>query len=151
MDVGCGDQKYTKKIPDCIGVDSNEEFEGTVNRPDQIMSATDLDFPNSKFANICFLDTLEHIPDIEKAIYEAYRVLKPRGCMVIIDPNDVILFIARVLALRFRDAYKGNPDHIYWLNGEDLVRLMSPYFKLEKWKCRFIFNGYKFRSNKKIE
>jgi SAM-dependent methyltransferase len=150
IDVGCGDKRYTNKIRDCIGVDRFLEFEGTKNKPDLCLEAEDLHFfHDSQFANLFLLDTLEHCKKPLEAIKEAYRVLKPNGCMVIVDPNDFSLFIARMLALRFRDAIKGNPDHISKFNQGDLEKLTSPFFKLEKTKRRFIFNGYKFRSNKR--
>jgi SAM-dependent methyltransferase len=149
LDIGCGDKQYTSRIPNCIGVDPNEEFEGIINKPDFCMSAEELRFDDNSFGNIFYLDTLEHVGDLEKAISEGYRVLKPRGCMVIVDPNDFNIFLGRLLVFRFRDAIRGNPDHKHHLDGEDLIRLISPFFTLEKTKKRFIFDGYKFRSNKK--
>lgn len=150
VDVGCGDKKYTNKIPDCVGVDPNEEFEGTINKPDYCMKAENLNqFQDSMFANQFFLDTLEHSRDPRQAVKEAYRVIKPGGCLVIIDPNDFALFIARMLALRFKDAFAGNPDHFNKFSTKDIIKLTSPFFSLEQMKWRFIFNGYKLRSNKR--
>jgi SAM-dependent methyltransferase len=149
IDVGCGNKRYTSKIPDCIGVDPKLEFEGTINNPDFCVKGENLGiFKDSMFANHFLLDTLEHSEDPKQVIKEAYRVLKTRGCMVIIDPNDFLLFIARILAFRFKDAIRGNPDHRSKFNQSDLVNLVFPFFILEKTKRRFIFNGYKFRSNK---
>ena len=151
IDVGCGNKRYTSKIPDCIGVDPNLEFEGTKNTPDICLGAENLEsFKDSQFANMFLLDTLEHSRDPKRAVREASRILKPRGCLVIVDPNDFSLFIARMLALRFSDAMRGNPDHINRFSKEDLLGLLSPFFVLEKMKRRFIFDGYKFRSNKMV-
>ena len=41
--------------------------------------ATALDFENECFDGYWTVQTLQHIPDIDKAIVEAYRVLKPGG------------------------------------------------------------------------
>ena len=148
LDVGCGDKRYTNKMPDSIGIDPNEEFEGAINKPDYIMKAEKLNFPNNSFHNICFLDTLEHIPEPEKAISEAFRVVEPQGCMIIVDPNDEWLFAMRLMALRFHAAFAGNPDHVHWFNQEDIVNLTSSLFALLDVKRRLIFNVYKFRSYK---
>lgn len=145
LDVGCGSKLYTSALPDAIGVDLNKEFEGTINTPDYFMDARNLDFPDETFTTVTLLDTLEHIPESDMVIKEAWRVLKPNGVLVITDPNDTLLFWARLFALRFRDAFRGNPDHIHKFDKDRLVELTLPLFKLEKVMRRGIFTGYRFR------
>lgn len=145
LDIGCGDKKYTDILPDAIGIDLNKEFEGTINTPDYFMDARDLDFPNESFYTVGILDTLEHIPEADIVIKEAWRVLKPNGVLVLTDPNDTVLFWVRLLALRFRDAFCGNPGHIHRFDKDQLVELTTPLFKLEKTIHRGIFTGYAFR------
>ncbi|MEA5511028.1 class I SAM-dependent methyltransferase [Crocosphaera sp. UHCC 0190] len=50
--------------------------------------ATQLPFENESFDAITMFDVLEHIPDHEKAISEAKRVLKPKGFILISTPNE---------------------------------------------------------------
>ncbi len=148
LDVGCGDKRYTDIMPDAIGIDSSIEFEGCINRPDIVMDATDLKFPRDTFKNICYLDTMEHITNLEMAVVEASRVSTPDGIVIIVDPNDRMLKLFRYLFLRFSDAKQGNPSHIHHFNKESLVELMSPLFVLEKAVNRVIFTGYKFRNSR---
>lgn len=145
LDVGCGDRTYTKHMPNAIGIDINKEFEGKTCNPDYWMDVRDLGFGNETFDNVCLLDTLEHILESDLVVKQVWRVLKHNGVLIIVDPNDAVLFWTRLLCGRFKDAFRGNPDHIHKFNKSSLVRLMSPLFKLEKIKRRGIFTGYQFR------
>jgi len=50
--------------------------------------ATDLPFENQSFDAITMFDLLEHVPDDEKAVSEALRVLRPGGYLLISTPNE---------------------------------------------------------------
>lgn len=145
LDIGCGSGLYTTALPDAIGIDLNKEFEGTINTPDYFMDARDLGFPDESFNTVALLDTLEHVPEPGLVIKEAWRVLKPNGVLVLTDPNDTVLFWARLLALRFRDAFRGNPGHVHKFDKDQLIELTTPLFKLEKTIPRGTFTGYAFR------
>lgn len=109
------------------------------------MDARDLTFPDESFNTVALLDTLEHIPETDMVLKQVWSVLKPNGVLVITDPNDTILFWARMLVLRFCDAFKGNPDHLHKFNKNRLVELTTPHFRLEKVLWRGFFTGYRFR------
>lgn len=145
LDIGCGDKRYTRHIPNCIGIDSHEQYEGIKNCPDIFMDARDLKFSNNSFDGLICLDVLEHIPEVDTVVKEAWRVLKPNGVMVITDPNDTVLFWARLLCGRFKKAFEGNPDHIHRFDKDKMINMTKSLFKLEKVIYRGIFTGYKFR------
>jgi SAM-dependent methyltransferase len=50
--------------------------------------ATALPFDNHSFDAVTMFDVLEHVPDHEKAVSEALRVLKPGGFLLISSPNE---------------------------------------------------------------
>jgi ubiquinone/menaquinone biosynthesis C-methylase UbiE len=50
--------------------------------------ATRLEFQDDSFDAITMFDVLEHIPDHERAVSEAVRVLKPGGYLLISTPNE---------------------------------------------------------------
>lgn len=50
--------------------------------------ATALPFKSHSFDAITMFDVLEHIPDHEKAVSEALRVLRPGGFLLISTPNE---------------------------------------------------------------
>ncbi len=155
LDVGCGDQKYTQHLPNPIGVDAYKECDHIYADPDIWMDARDLKFPSGKFDNVTFFDVLEHIPEADIAIKEAWRVLKPNGILAITDPDDTMLFWVRLLCLRPTHAFSGrrtpkrdtedSPGHVHRFNKDRLVELATPLFKIEKVMSRIFFTGYRFR------
>jgi SAM-dependent methyltransferase len=50
--------------------------------------ATTLPFENASFDAVTLFDVLEHIPDDQKAVSEALRVLRPGGFILISAPNE---------------------------------------------------------------
>jgi len=49
-----------------------------------------LPFPDNKFDMVTCQTVLIHVPDIEKALQEMLRVLKPSGIMVLIEPSNIM-------------------------------------------------------------
>jgi SAM-dependent methyltransferase len=81
VDIGCGYGR-TKKIVEnaggtWVGVEPFEGGSHTV-----IASAEDLPFDNASFDLVNMDSVLEHIPDVERAIAEVSRVLRPGGLFV---------------------------------------------------------------------
>lgn len=155
LDVGCGDKKYTVYLPNPVGIDAYRECDHIHADPDVWMDALDLKFPDNSFDNVCFFDVLEHIPEVDVAIKEAWRVLRPNGVLAIIDPSDTGLFVSRLLCGRIRQAFRGTrtphtetqscPGHIHHFNKDRLLKITGSLFRLEKVIPRIIFTGYKFR------
>lgn len=50
--------------------------------------ATNLPCENESFDAVTMFDVLEHIPDHQKAVSEALRVLKPKGFLLVSSPNE---------------------------------------------------------------
>lgn len=49
--------------------------------------ATELDFPDNAFDAVTMFDLLEHVPDDQRSVVEALRVLKPGGVLLISTPH----------------------------------------------------------------
>lgn len=54
----------------------------------QVMSATNLTFADKTFDTITSIENIEHIPEDQTYVAEAYRVLKDTGLFIISTPND---------------------------------------------------------------
>ena len=95
LDVGCGKGRFARVLkerhPDAEiwGLDISEEMLRFV--PAGIHtragSMTDLPFADSTFDFAYATESLEHAVDIERAVHEMCRVVKPGGKLVIVDKN----------------------------------------------------------------
>jgi ubiquinone/menaquinone biosynthesis C-methylase UbiE len=95
LDVGCGKGRFARVLKeqfpaaDIWGLDISEEMlrfvpAGINTSPG---SMTELPFPAARFDCVYATESLEHAVEIEKAVAEMCRVLKPGGKLVIIDKN----------------------------------------------------------------
>jgi ubiquinone/menaquinone biosynthesis C-methylase UbiE len=95
LDVGCGKGRFARALldqePDAQiwGLDISEEMlrfvpEGVHTRPG---SMTELPFESDFFDGAYATESLEHAVEIEKAVAEICRVVKPGGRIAIIDKN----------------------------------------------------------------
>ncbi len=95
LDVGCGKGRFTRLVKerypdaDVWGLDISPEMLKFV--PPNILtragSMTELPFKDAEFDCVYATESLEHAVEIERAVSEMCRVLKPGGRLVIIDKN----------------------------------------------------------------
>ncbi len=96
LDIGCGDGffiqvAFEEKFEAGIDLDESEveqaaksgSYEKTLRA-----SATSLPFPSRSFKTVISNCVLEHVPDIDMALSEIHRVLKPRGRLMITVPSE---------------------------------------------------------------
>lgn len=122
LDLGCGKLRYTKKLIKELseygihyyGVDITQKIMSDA--PDSIekKEGTILDIPyaTNKFDFIFLSESLEHCIDLNLAIMEIHRVLKDKGCLLIIDKD---------LSSEARDAMT---DHEQWFGQEDFSHFL---------------------------
>ncbi len=100
LDIGCNTGHLLKEIQNsghsckCWGIDiepkimtiklSNCEF--------RVADASNLPFNDDFFNTIFALDTLEHLEDVESAIKEIHRVLKPKGILILSGPTESLFY-----------------------------------------------------------
>jgi len=97
LDVGCGDGHFASicyREPIDVGIDVHlgDAMEAAarpgVYRSVMIASATALPFADSAFGTVVSNCVLEHIPDIDGALAEIARVLRPDGELAITLPGE---------------------------------------------------------------
>jgi len=88
IDLGCGDMPYRRTIEPIVDVyhsldyiprASNVDFIGDIQSMTQI--------PDNTYDSAMCLEVLEHIPQPQQALNEAFRILKPGGTLVLSVPH----------------------------------------------------------------
>jgi len=133
LEVGCGAGHLVKRLAergiDIVGIDVNPnaaEIAGT----DRVieMAAESLDFPDDEFDAIVSVHAIEHIPELEAAVVEMARVLKPGGSALYIYPAEPImgLYAIPTSIILHGTPFKAREVHCQKLWPAKLARMMTP-------------------------
>lgn len=95
LDIGCGFGEFAgvffdKKVEVGVDIDIADLIRAKkINKYKTLITADarNLPFPDHKFATVLSVSVLEHMSQPEKAIKEAYRVLKPGGLFIYTVPT----------------------------------------------------------------
>jgi ubiquinone/menaquinone biosynthesis C-methylase UbiE len=131
VDLGCGTGDFlslaSKLFPYAVGVDLNSSSIKICQKkgiPAYKQNATKTYFENNSFDIVRAQNILEHLPQPDKLITEAYRILKPRGYLVIHVPTQFSTFYP---ITNFWDDY----THVRPFTKRCLYRLLNDFkFKL---------------------
>ncbi len=133
LDIGCGNNRLVKEYGNGVGIDVYKWDKTVV-----IYDGKNLPFENNSFDTITFLASLNYIPEREKLVSEAYRVLKDKGKVVVTMINPVLGYIG----------------HKIWWYGEDKKRGMAEGERGGLWNRdvinMFKKNGFKLIKHKRF-
>lgn len=127
LDIGCGEgitlQKLLYRFPekDISGIDvsrANVEICKKYGLPVKQGSVYDLEFGNESFDCCILTEVIEHLEYPLKAVQEIYRVLRKSGLLILLFPNDFTFKLARILTLKFREAFYDYKHLRQWTPGE---------------------------------
>jgi len=105
LDIGAGRNKLVKRYGNGVGVDVYDWGEGAL----IVEDSSQLPFSDGEFDTVAFLACLNHIPNRAEVLQEAYRVLSPKGRLIITMINPIL----------------GGIGHFIWWYGEDKERGMK--------------------------
>ena len=121
LDLGCGiGHSFELLAPrTTVGVDLDPEALAGQLRETHVADMRDLPFPDGSFDSVLSVQSIEHVPDPERILAEARRVLRPGGVAVFVTPNRLTF---------------GRPDeiidpyHYVEYSADELERLCSAWF-----------------------
>jgi SAM-dependent methyltransferase len=89
LDVGCGvGHSYHLLAPrETVGVDVEPEALAGQERRTIVADMRELPLPDGGFASVLAVQSIEHVPDPERVLAEARRVLEPGGVAMFVTPN----------------------------------------------------------------
>ena len=89
LDLGCGiGHSFRLLAPrESVGVDIDPEALAGQDRETHVADMRELPFAEGAFDSVLSVQSVEHVPDPERVIAEARRVLKPQGVAVFVTPN----------------------------------------------------------------
>ncbi len=132
LEIGCNSGKFVKTLlqhcNNVVGVDISEhavKVSGLSNL--FAMSAENLEFENDSFDKVVCMHTIEHIPDIKKAVQEMGRVTKEGGKIILAYPFEPIrgISIIHIAWLVYKNPLMCRQLHLHKLNlgkMEELVK-----------------------------
>lgn len=133
LEVGCGVGHLTRRLRelgvDAIGIDANPHAaENAVTDGVTTGNAEALDFPDDSFDKIVSLHAIEHIPNIEAALSEMARVLRPGGKALLVYPAEPIqgIWAVPTAIVLHRNPFKAREVHCHWLWPSKVRTLAAP-------------------------
>jgi SAM-dependent methyltransferase len=89
LDLGCGvGHSYHLLEPRVtVGVDLDGDALAGQDRETVVADMRELPFADGAFASVLSVHSLEHVPDPERVVAEAARVIEPDGIVVFVTPN----------------------------------------------------------------
>jgi len=117
LDVGCGSGIFSQLLAayssNIIGIDIVNRTEIINNCKDNInlslMSAEKLGFKEKTFDLVIMMEVLEHIPDVDFALKEVYRILKDDGKLIASTPNKLFPFETHKIKIGSMNINEGVP------------------------------------------
>ena len=93
LDLGCGvGHSYGRLAPrETVGVDVDPDALEGQERETVVADMRSLPFEDASFDSVVAIQSIEHVPDPERALAEAARVLRPGGVAVFVTPNRLTL------------------------------------------------------------
>ncbi len=133
LDVGCGEgitlEKLVEKFPNRLikGIDyslENVKVCKEFNLPVELGNVYQMNFENNSFDCCLFMEVIEHLENPLKALEEIHRILCSKGLLLLVFPHDLPFKLARLVCLKFDEAFTPS-GHIKQWNPREMCQLLE--------------------------
>ena len=137
LDAGCGTGWFSKKASDrgasVTSMDLGEKLLSKVkekcNSTCVVGSVLQIPYNDNSFDIVVSSEVIEHVPDPHKALQELFRVLKPKGVLIISTPNKFWHFSLRIANCFKLRPYQGLENWSNWYQIQKEMKSIG--FKIE--------------------
>lgn len=138
-DLGCGEgitlEKAISLFPEkeFLGIDLLAENLSICARRRLRIAGGDiynLPFADGRFDCVLLLEVIEHLARPDAAISEINRILKQKGKLIVVFPNDKMFKITRLMTCKFKEAYYDVGHMRQWAPAEMGVFLDQHGFRI---------------------
>jgi ubiquinone/menaquinone biosynthesis C-methylase UbiE len=133
VDIGCGEgilmEKIIQRLPDVkvFGVDPSPENVSICKKHGlEVYAGSVYELPLDDYSVDCvlFIEVIEHLDYAGLAIKEIKRVLKKGGKLILLFPHDSVFKLARLLTLKFKEAFY-DAGHMKQWTPKEMERLLD--------------------------
>jgi len=132
LEIGCSRGYLTRLVqrmaPDTVGVDLNAAaIAAGVTTGLAVMDAHRLEFADESFDKVVSFHCIEHIPDLERALREMDRVLRPGGSLLLVYPAEPIrgLYVIPTAWRVFGNPARARDLHLHRLTPRRLIPFLA--------------------------
>lgn len=132
LEVGCGRGHLLRHLQEAgveaIGIDLNPAAaEHAVTSGVSRMDATALELPDEAFDAVVSFHAIEHIPDLDAALSEMVRVVRPGGSLLLVYPAEPVqgIFAVPTSIILHGTPLKAREVHCHQLTPKRLTRRLA--------------------------
>lgn len=141
IDLGCGEgvtlEKIIKKFPaaQIIGVDNDPKKIKICRQhhlPVKLADIAHLPFKTNSFDCALLIEVIEHLEvnQVNQAVKEIRRILRPGGRLIVLFPNDRNFKIGRLLTLKLKEAFYDYGHVRQWQPAEAIKLFQKAGFQI---------------------
>jgi SAM-dependent methyltransferase len=129
LDLGCGYGAYSTALVKaglkCVGCDINIEYlkKAAQQGLPVVNVDTKLPFPDRSFDSVIMFEVIEHVPDVESIVKEAFRVARKNVLITVPNSED----IERMKSNDVTYAHMLSSDHVHFFDPASFRTLLEPH------------------------
>ena len=129
LDLGCGYGAYSVALAEqgyrCFGCDINLDYlrRAALNKLPVVAADSILPFPDAAFDTVLLFEVIEHVPQAEKILTEAFRVARKNVLVTV--PNAENMELLKQNDVTY--AHMLSSDHVNFFNPESLAGLLGQF------------------------